>query len=344
MTRILLVETASPARVRHVASLLLAGGAYPEPKITILTGSGRGAAAYYRGLSGVRVVRLRERGRLGLLAAVRRRRFDVVRVFWTGERYRRMKLWALGLGRRATLVDIGDGALIRLTLRDVARHALFRLRHPLPRDHWELVPRPGTAEAALLHDGEKILVLESAEPAVVARGLDTLRAKPVFRNARYTIFCRDRADAVRRFRQHPLAADVRPHRETRGWVKHLRALRRARFDGVVLFLTGDPSYWKIKYFAFLLGARHTLIFNENGDCFFFSWGAWLRLLVHRLGERARPGGVPQGARQLRSLVLYGVKLTLLPFRFAWLLVVWLRLRSAARRASRDAAQESVSRA
>jgi hypothetical protein len=329
VTRILLVETASPKRVRRVAEELLRGDAYPDPEVTIATAGDRTTVRYYRELAGVRVVRLPRSRRLRLLAALRRRRFDLVRIFWTGERrYRRLKLAALSLGRRATLVDVGDGALFRLTLPAVARHALFRLAHPLPRDHWELVPRPTDPEVERFSDGEKILIVESAKPAAVERALVRLRAQPIFRNPRYTLFCRHRPETLRSFRLHPMIAEVQPHREASGALRHLRALRRQRFDGVVVFFTGDPSYWKIKYFAFLLGARHRLIFNENNDCFFFSWRAWLNLLVHRLGERARPGGGSRGAWQVRSALLYLVKLALLPFRFVWLLGVWLLLRSS----------------
>jgi hypothetical protein len=96
---------------------------------------------------------------------------------------------------------------------------------------------------------------------------------------------------------------------------------------VVVFFTGDPSYWKVKYFVFLLGARLKLIFNENGDCFFFALRPWLGLLAHRMWRKSRPGFRPRWTHQLKALALLLTKLILLPFRFAWLLLVWARLRS-----------------
>src|SRR6185503_15332620 len=109
--------------------------------------------------------------------------------------------------------------------------------------------------------GEKILIIQSAEPPVVFLALEHLKENQLFHNPRYWIFCRNRPEALRRFRSHPMIFHVLPHTETvRSW-DHLMALRREKFDGLVLFFTGDPSYWKIKYFAFLLGVRHKLIFN-----------------------------------------------------------------------------------
>jgi hypothetical protein len=102
---------------------------------------------------------------------------------------------------------------------------------------------------------------------------------------------------------------------------------------VVLFLTGDPGYWKIKCFAFLLGARHKLIFNENNDCFFFHWKAWAGLLAHRMASRSKVPAHAGGAHQIAGVFLILIKLLLFPFRFAWLLLVWGQLRWSAMRAS-----------
>jgi hypothetical protein len=264
-----------------------------------------------------------ERGTLAALGELRAERFDVVRIFWTGEaEYRWLKLGALRLGRRATLVDNGDGGLFPLTVPALLRHALFRLRHPLPADLGDPAREPR----------ERILIVQSAEPAAVVRALARLSERPVFRDPRYTILCRNRPEVVKRFQEHPMIAEVRTHDRSRRALGHLRALRRLRFDGMVLFLTGDPSYWKIKYFAFLLGARHKLIFNENDDCFFFSWRDGLAHLQRRLAEQRTEVGKTRSSVLLR-LLLQPVKAVLVPFRFAWLLVVWLRLRRAALRAS-----------
>ncbi len=127
---------------------------------------------------------------------------------------------------------------------------------------------------------------------------------------------------------------IQTHTEARDTWTHLRAFRRERYDAVVLFLTGDPSYWKVKYFAFLLGARHKVVFNENNDCFYFTVRDWLALLAHRIGERSQVSALPRWSwtHQAWVMLFMATKLLLLPFRFVWLLLVWIRLRSAARRA------------
>ena len=326
MTRILLVETASPKRVRRAAEEILRGGIYPDPEVTIFSTGNPEALRCFGEISGARVTAPRGRGTLAALGELRAERFDVVRIFWTGEaEYRWLKLGALRLGRRATLVDNGDGGLFPLTVPALLRHALFRLRHPLPADQGELAPPAREPR-------ERILIVQSAEPAAVVRALARLSERPVFRDPRYTILCRNRPEVVKRFQEHPMIAEVCTHDRSRRALGHLRALRRLRFDGMVLCLTGGPSYWKIKYFAFLLGARHKLIFNENDDCFFFSWRDGLALLERRLAEQRTEVGETRSSVPLR-LLLQPVKAALVPFRFAWLLVVWLRLRRAALRAS-----------
>jgi hypothetical protein len=287
----------------------------------------------FRTLAGVRVVSLRQSGIGRTLVALRRERFDRILVFWTGDRrYRRLKLAALLLGRRATLVDNGDGGQFRLRAADVARHLRFRRQSPLPRDYWVLdAPPPDPAETrsgVSRHRGDRVLVIESAEPSTVLRGLEHLGGTRLFQNPRYTLFCRNRPEGLARLGAHPALAEVRIHDESRGALGHLVELRRERFDALVLFWTGDPSYWKIKFFAFLLGARHRLIFNENDDCFFFSWSRWLGLVSHRLGERSRlgSGGTPRWAAQSGLFLFLLLKVALVPVRFAWLLLVWLRLR------------------
>jgi hypothetical protein len=120
---------------------------------------------------------------------------------------------------------------------------------------------------------------------------------------------------------------VRTHSETRKAWRHLRHLRRECFDAVVIFFTGDPSYWKIKFLPFLVGARHKLIINESGDCFFFSWRKWLALMAQRMGEHYRMGPEARWTQQSRFLLLCLLKLVVFPFRFAWLLIIWVWLRS-----------------
>jgi hypothetical protein len=332
MMRILIVETASPRRVRQKSEEILAGGVHAEPQITILCKDDPATVAFYGEVPQLRVVPLRGNDRRRILKELRRRRFDLLLMFWTGEKkYRHMKWRALRMGARSIDVDSGDGSVFRLTWKSLLRFLAFRWKHPLPGDHWEFVPDPDSPLAPAHYPGEKILVVQSAEPAHVLEALERLGRHRLFYNPRYTLFCRNKPEVIRHFLDHPMISEVRPHTEARNSWTHLRRLRRERYDALVLFLTGDPSYWKIKHFAFLLGARHKVIFNENHDCFYFSWRAWLSLLAHRLRERTHLGTRPGWADGVGLSLFMLLKVLVLPFRFSWLLLVWLRLRSASSR-------------
>lgn len=326
MTRVLLTQTASRRRVRAKANEILSGRLYPDPALTILCAPDPETVEFFRQLPEVEVVPLEKTSRRELLADLRRRQFDVTVTFWTGEKkYRRTKVSVLGLAR-ATDVDLGDGGQFRLNWRFFIRYWLFRLRRPLPGDHARFVLYDTDEDELAGEPVERVLVIQSAEPRFVLRGLEHLRRNPIFRNPRYTLFCRNLPEIACSFGDHPLLASVRTHSETRGAWEHLRELRAERFDAVVVFFTGDPSYWKIKYFAFLLGARHKVIFNEHNDCFFFAWRTWASLLARRMG--ALQGDLPW-KEQARTRVSWVLKFALLPFRFAWLLVIWVLLRRAA---------------
>ena len=325
--RILVVETASPKRVRRTVEEILAGGA--EPELTLLCGADPATAAYFSEIPGIRVVSLPEKNSGGILRDLRRRQFDILHIFWTGEKkYRFMKLLALRLRAEFTRVDGGDGNIFRLTWKALIKFGVFRWQHPLPTDHYEFVLQPEVPGAGRHYPGEKILIVQSARPRHVLVALDRLKELRLFRDPRYILFCRNLPEIVERFRDHPMIDEIRTHTETMDSWSHLRELRKERFDGAVVFFTGDPSYWKIKYFAFFLGARHKVIFNENNDCFFFSVGPWLALIVRRLGERSRLGAGPSRLYQLRPLFFPLLKLVVFPVRFVWLLLVWLRLRLA----------------
>lgn len=309
--------------------MLLGRGENAQPEITVLCRDDKRTIAWFREIPAVNVVPLDSDNRPEVLAALLREEFNEVHVFWSGEsRYRRMKLIALRFRAGRTWIDAGDGNVFRLTWKACLRFALFRSRHRLPSDHREFVLRPETSGPAKYYDGEKVLVVQSAEPPHVLKALEAIRTRRLLREPRFTVFCRNRPEIARHFQLHPLVAELRLHSESRRALQHLRELRARRFDAVVVFFTGDPSYWKIKCFAFLTGARHRLIFNENGDCFFFSLGSWLALLARRLNERTRPGARPRWTEQARALSVLVLKMLLLPLRFAWLLVVWLRLRVA----------------
>jgi hypothetical protein len=287
MTRILLVETASPKRVTSKLKQILDTAASPKPEISILCRKSSRRA--FPDQPGLTIHVLAERDIASQLKELNHKSFDALYAFWTGEKqYRQMKWLALRLKATEQRLIAGDGNEFQLTWKAICRHALFRYKHPLPTDHWDFnIPQPAPADqknkprmhpglaanTKPVFQGERILVLQSAEPLYVLQAMDRLAEKPLFRDPRYTLFCRNRPEIVDRLRAHPLLHAVRIHSETRGSWRHLRELRQLRFDGLILFLTGDPSYWKLKLFAFLLGVplRRTLIFNESSDCFFFNW-------------------------------------------------------------------------
>jgi len=332
MTRILLVETASPKRICRKAEQILSAGAYPDPEIAILCRENHSRA--FLKLSGVTVYCFTAEEKNHTLKELNQKRFDVVVAFWTGEKqYRGMKLLALRLKAKRILIVAGDTNEFHLTWKAMCRHAVFRWRHPLPSDYCDYLP---TQEEEADYEGERILIIQSAEPIYVLKALERLKEKPPFRNPRYSIFCRNRLEVVGSFQGHPMLCQVFTHSAARGSWKHLRNLRRQRFDAVVLFMTGDPSYRKVKFFAFLLGVplRHMLIFNKAIDCFFFNLDQWSALVLHRIRDH------PQADTRLRPgnstliLLSLAIRLVLLPFRFLWLLVVWLRLRFTGLRLSR----------
>lgn len=312
MARILIIGTASPKRICRKVEQILADPLYPEPDITILCRKvDDGAFAHFPGVT--------------LVHQLPEGRFDAVFCFWTGEgRFWAWKLLPLRLWSQPVYIDAGDGNEYRLTWKAICVHTLFRIRHPLPSDHYEHLP-----------SGARILIVQSAEPPFVLRAMDRLERNAFFKEPQISLFCRNKPEIESSFRNHPMLHEIITHSETRGSWNHLRALRRRHFDALVLFLTGDPSYWKVKLFAFLLGAKTILIFNEENDCFFFNFRQWIALLAHRCRTAVHPdmgSRWSQSGRVLLSLVLKSVAL---PFRFCWLLLVWLRLRYAGIRKSRE---------
>jgi hypothetical protein len=331
MTRILLVETASPKRICHKLEQILRDAIFPEPEISILCYEGSRAA--YPDYPGITIYSLADHKSHQIPKEIQNNKFDVIYFFWTGEkRYRQSKLLALRLKAAEIFIVGGDGNEFRLTWKAICRHVVFRWRHPLPTDHWDFALPYETN----YFGQEQVLILQTAEPPYILQALQHLKEHPVFRNPRYTLFCRNRPEIVDVFRTHASLDHIRIHSETRGSWKHLRELRRSRFDAAILFLTGDPSYWKLKIFAFMLGVprRRMLIVNESGDSFFFNWSQWFGLIIHRMQSQPMPGISSNWRRSARILVSLFLKSVMLPFRFLWLLLVWLRLRSAGLRFAR----------
>jgi hypothetical protein len=342
MTRILIVETASPKRVCHTALQIRNSGIISDPEISILCRESNARA--FQSLTGVQCLPIKSDANSRLSTEFGPGNFDVIYAFWTGEKkYHRMKLLALRLRAKETRIIAGDGNEFRLTWKAIIRHAIFRWRHPLPTDHRDFVSLQEEFTKSRKHrfsDEEQILIIQSAEPPYVLRALERLRATPLFTNPRYTLFCRNRKEIVDSFSGHPMLSRILTHNEAQDSWRHLRELRRQNYDAIILLLTGDPSYRKIKLFAPLLGVplKHLLIFNESADCFFFTWSQLGALISHRMRSRAEKERGSHSSHVLLSLVLKSV---VLPFRFVWLLLVWLRLRSAGLIFSRKSHDDSL---
>jgi hypothetical protein len=333
MTRILLIETASPRRVRRKAEEILAGGSYTAPDITILCRPDASSVEHLSVLSGARIVPLETYARKDILRELGRAPFDLAIVFWTGEKeYRAMKRTAFRIKAREVLVEIGDGHRMKLTVGNFLRYLPIRWRHRQPTDHFEYLFETGPATedpAAQDHNGERVLILQSAEPQVIIDALNRMIERPFFISPRFTIFCRNRLEIISCLRGHPLIHEIISHSETRSALANLIELRRRKFHGLVVFFTGDPSYWKIKYFTFMLGVPRKLIYNEFGGCFFFEWNHYYRHLAYRLRQHFGAGSSPRWLWQIRLPATIFLKLTLFPFRFLWLLGMWAWLRATA---------------
>jgi hypothetical protein len=330
MTSILLVETAAPKRVRKKVSEILEGDIYRDPKITVLCRQKPETIQQLSEIPGIQVIPLPSGGSRQVLAELNKKNFDVVQAFWTREKkYSRMKFLALRIKSGISMIDMGDGGNWRLTGRFVIRYHYYRLWHPRPNDYYRYVPRQERLQARDHHDGDRVLILQTASKDQMLLGLERLAQTTIFHNPLYYVFCRNHSDVERAFKNHPLIHEVWAHSEMRDVWKHLRFLRRQRFEGLIVFFTGDPSYTKMKYFAFLVGARNKIIFNEHFNCFLFSPGRWFSFLARRFAEHWLESKSLSWHYQTRRLLFLCLKVVLLPFRFAWLLLVWLRLRGAA---------------
>jgi GT2 family glycosyltransferase len=166
--------------------------------------------------------------------------------------------------------------LVRLFLLIVDLIQLFtRPAEPVP-----VYRRDSGSEVARPKDRDQVLVIQSAEPELILRTLE--KQRDIGQESCVTVFCRNRSEILKHFVGNIRIDQVLIHSETQAWWSHLKSLRRQRFQTVVVFFTGDPSYWKIKFFAFLVGARRKVIVDGNGNCFILSWSSWFRLFERDL--------------------------------------------------------------
>ena len=181
---------------------------------------------------------------------------------------------------------------------------------------------------------QRVLVLQTAVPAYVKRAIEDILEKRLLGDVHITLFCRALPDESAQFGSIPWIGEVIVHDEARAMLEHLHLIRRHKYDVVVVFFTGDPSYWKMKYFAFLCGGRHLLIFNEHLGCFFYTHRLFARFLLSRYREwkvrtKQRLGyalGTPQGlipensssGRTILRPAHLALKLLIFPLRWIYL--------------------------
>ena len=108
MTRSLIIETASPKRVREKAEQLLKSGTYPDPEVLI--GCNERNRHKYEEVVGIKVHALAAPSRHSAIKELTGNRFDIAFAFWTGERqYRRWKLLGFRLKAKKNCIISGDG-------------------------------------------------------------------------------------------------------------------------------------------------------------------------------------------------------------------------------------------
>jgi hypothetical protein len=348
--KVLILQSAHPEFVLQALDSLREHPVFMNPRYALLCSDRPDILRFFQGHPMIDSIHAHSGARTAwkMLAQLRAEKYDSLVLLFTGEPgYWKTKGFAFLLGTQHKLVFNENGEHFHLTWKSALASFRYRLHHRPKssspgfaaslRDMFSRtrsrLPGFDPAEAPGEYRGERILILQSADPAYVLRALGRLKEAPLFSNPRYTVFCRAFPEVVAKFRHHPMLHETRCHSKTRGSWNHWRHLRREHYDAVVFLLTGEPGYWKMKCFAFLLGARHKVVFNENNDCFYFTWRSWFRLLAHRAAGQPGASAQSQWISRAAGYALWLIKFLLFPFRFAWLLIVWLRLRRSAMRAA-----------
>src|SRR5262245_7865472 len=119
---------------------------------------------------------------------------------------------------------------------------------------------------------QKILILHSAPVKRVEQGILDLRQSGALPAAEITVLSRRDPEAERRFRAYPSVGRVMVR--SAGWSpwRDWARLRRERFDGVVVFFTGERGYWKMKAMALGLFPSTARVLVHAGDGEIFELG------------------------------------------------------------------------
>ncbi|MBI1745481.1 MAG: hypothetical protein HYR55_02710 [Acidobacteria bacterium] len=243
--------------------------------------------------------------------------YDGLVLFFSGDpSYHKIKALALVCGLRRILVFKEDLDSFFFSVSGLLRFLALRLRHGVK-------PMENAADAAIVP--ERVLVLQSAALAVIERALTLIRQRGIFRDPQISLFLREGDRCRANFADYAYEPPhVLSHAGMENTWAHWRAIRHARYDAVVLFLTGDPSFWKIKVFAFLCGAKRLLIFNEHYDCFFYTPTGLISFLMKRWRQRVGTVEAAPHAIVIHALIRVARPL-LYPFRFAYLLLFYWTL-------------------
>jgi hypothetical protein len=181
-------------------------------------------------------------------------------------------------------------------------------------------------------DGDRVLVVQSGEPALAVRLVEHLRAR--FPRSELSMLVRKGTDTAL-----PPLPGVEIIQNEGPRPTFVRRLQAARFDRVYVLLSGDPGPWKLKLLPFALGAEVVFAVNENLGYFEVSVESVPTLARHLRWryESSLSHAGPAGARTLTSIARAATYPALLAYLLAW---EQLRNRAARSRGARDWKREN----
>lgn len=183
--------------------------------------------------------------------------------------------------------------------------------------------KPLLLESTVSDDLPRLLMIQTEHHSEVIRALEKARTKKVVPEARVSVLCHQNMEST--FRSLPNVEEIYTY-DSKDLLEGLRIIRRITDSGtdvVAAIFSGRPIFLKQKILFFLLPARKKLIFNENLDCFQFSWHR-IHLLFALILRRFEVAGASRQPSPLSFLIHKGSKLLLFFPRFAYLLI-WVTL-------------------
>lgn len=157
---------------------------------------------------------------------------------------------------------------------------------------------------------EKVLFLESADLETAQRALETIARGGLFVQPEITLLCAGGRPSIDGLSRYSNVVRVAAYDEKLGLWGNLRALRRLApepFDAAAVICNGDPSFRKMRRLGWLLRpagrAKHLLIFNEAGGCFYFNLRLFLLMIYRQRRHRAYLRSLLASTAPRRVLVL-----------------------------------------